>query len=108
MEELSDKSLAGPKNLFIIGTQTGDCPICKKTKTLLILRFGLTLCNECLLVCMNILENLQYGVTKESQRKNSRIFAQGKKTSKVTQAEEKTNRITQSRIPKTTKKRESK
>jgi hypothetical protein len=61
--------LASPKktdasNIFIVGTQVAECPICKKTKTLLLLRFGLNLCSDCLHVCMDILEQLECGVAK--------------------------------------------
>jgi hypothetical protein len=43
---------------FILGTQTGKCPLCKETKKLLILKFDTSLCEDCFCVCMGILEHL--------------------------------------------------
>jgi hypothetical protein len=53
-------------NLYIIGTQTAKCQICKETKKLLILRYGFSLCEDCLSVCIGILEHLQYGVIEKT------------------------------------------
>jgi hypothetical protein len=38
---------ASLKKVNFIGTQTGKCPLCKKTKILLLLRYGITLCEDC-------------------------------------------------------------
>jgi hypothetical protein len=48
-----------PKNMCFVGTQTGTCPICKETKQLLFLKYGFTLCEDCLHVCISILDYLQ-------------------------------------------------
>ncbi len=53
-------------NLYIIGTQTGKCQICKETKKLLLLRYGFSLCEDCLSVCIGILEHLQFGVIEKT------------------------------------------
>ena len=52
------KSATCPKSISLIGTQTGQCQICKVTKKLFILRYGFNLCEECLTVCTSILEQL--------------------------------------------------
>jgi hypothetical protein len=54
MKTIKDKSVSYLKNRYFIGTQTGKCPLCKQTKTLLLLKYGLTVCEDCL--------NLAYGV----------------------------------------------
>ena len=60
-----------PQNIYLIGTQTGQCPLCKETKKVLFLRFGLTLCPDCLDICMKILENLELVTTKDTSLQNS-------------------------------------
>jgi hypothetical protein len=54
------------KTPHIIGIQTGKCPICKETKKLLLLRYGMSLCEDCLSVCIGILEHLQFGVIEKT------------------------------------------
>jgi hypothetical protein len=60
------------KGIYLIGTQKGKCQICKKTKKLLLLKFGLTLCEDCLNICITILENIQSGteIRKLKQQSN--------------------------------------
>lgn len=76
-----NKPAAYPKNIHIVGTQTGKCQLCKETKKLLLLRYGFSLCEDCLSVCIGILEQLQNGVIekelpitlhKKTGKKNSR------------------------------------
>ena len=54
---------------MLIGTKTGTCDICKATKKILLLRFGFSLCEDCLNVCTAILEQLQFDDTKPAQEK---------------------------------------
>ena len=60
------------KGIYLIGTQTGTCQICKQTKKLLLLKFGLTLCEDCLNICIALLENIQNGteIKKLKQQSN--------------------------------------
>ncbi len=50
---------------LLLGTKIGQCDICKATKKTLLLRYGFCLCEDCLSVCTTILEQLQFGDTKE-------------------------------------------
>jgi hypothetical protein len=43
----------------LVGTKIGKCDICKATKKILLLKYGFSLCEECLTVCTNILDQLQ-------------------------------------------------
>ncbi|MGA2683265.1 MAG: hypothetical protein ABSF44_15875 [Candidatus Bathyarchaeia archaeon] len=47
------------KNTFVLGTKIGKCPLCKETRTLFLLRYGVSLCEECLTVCKGIVEQLE-------------------------------------------------
>jgi deoxyxylulose-5-phosphate synthase len=42
-----------------IGTKIGQCDICKATKKIYLLKFGFTLCEECLDICTMLLEQIQ-------------------------------------------------
>jgi hypothetical protein len=64
----NNKSAAFPKNIFIIGTQTGKCQLCKETKKLFMLRYGFTLCEDCLAICTSILEQLQSVATEQKSK----------------------------------------
>ncbi len=66
----NNKSAACPKNIFIIGTKTGKCQLCKETKKLFLLRYGFTLCEDCLVICTSILEQLQSGATDQKSKEN--------------------------------------
>lgn len=55
-----------PTKIKLIGTQTGQCQICKQTKQLLILKYGFSLCEDCLSVCIGILEHLQNGANQKT------------------------------------------
>jgi len=44
---------------YCIGTKIGKCDICRVTKKTLLLRYGFTLCEDCLSICTMILEQLQ-------------------------------------------------
>lgn len=54
-----DNDEANQPHTLLIGVKTGRCDICKATKKTLLLRFGFSLCEDCLSVCTTILENLQ-------------------------------------------------
>jgi hypothetical protein len=47
-----------PHQPLLIGTKIGKCDLCKKTTKILLLRYGFTLCEECLTVCTNILDQI--------------------------------------------------
>jgi hypothetical protein len=66
----NNKSAACPKNIYIVGTKTGKCQLCKETKKLFLLRYGFTLCEDCLSICTSILEQLQSGVTEQKSKEN--------------------------------------
>jgi CRISPR/Cas system-associated protein Csm6 len=66
----NNKSAAHPQNIFFIGTKTGKCQLCKETKKLFLLRYGFTLCEDCLIICTNVLEQLQSGVTEQKSKEN--------------------------------------
>ncbi len=68
---IPNQAVTYPKNLYIVGIQTGKCQICKETKELLLLRYGFSLCEDCLSVCIGILEHLQYGVIDKTPTKGS-------------------------------------
>lgn len=53
--------------IYIIGIQTDKCDICRKIKKVFLLRYGLTLCEDCLTICTQILEQLEANtnITKE-------------------------------------------
>jgi hypothetical protein len=55
----NNKSATYPKNIFVIGTKTGKCHLCKETKKLYLVRYGFTLCEDCLAICTIISEQLQ-------------------------------------------------
>ena len=64
----NNKSAACPKNIYIVGTKTGKCQLCKETKKLYLLRYGFTLCEDCLVICTSILEQLQSGATEQKSK----------------------------------------
>ncbi len=64
----NNKLAAFPKNIFIIGTKTGKCQLCKETKKLFLLRYGFILCEDCLSICTSILEQLQSGATEQKSK----------------------------------------
>jgi hypothetical protein len=66
METTKEKPAAS-QNQILAGIQTGKCPICKETKKLLLLKYGFSLCEDCLSVCISVLDYLQ---KQESQNEN--------------------------------------
>ncbi|MGD6809230.1 MAG: hypothetical protein ACQCN3_05970 [Candidatus Bathyarchaeia archaeon] len=60
------------QKIMLIGTKTGNCQICKQTKQILILKYGLSLCEDCLSVCIGILEHLQIGANKKPINKTNK------------------------------------
>ena len=55
-----------PTKINLIGTKTGQCQICKQPKQILILKYGFSLCEDCLSVCIGILEHLQNGANEKT------------------------------------------
>jgi hypothetical protein len=53
---------------LLIGVKTGKCDICKETKKTLLLRFGFSLCEECLSVCTTVLEQLEFEETEKAKK----------------------------------------
>ena len=64
-EHSETKQNAASMDILLVGIKTGKCDICKETKKILILRYGFTLCEDCLNVCTDILEKLQIQTTKQ-------------------------------------------
>lgn len=60
MQSPQTQNLRGSK-ISLIGTKNDQCQICKQTKHVLILKYGFILCEDCLSVCIGILEYLQNG-----------------------------------------------
>jgi hypothetical protein len=60
METTKQKPLTN-SNSYIVGTKTDKCELCKETKKLLLLKSGYSLCEDCLSICISILQNLQQG-----------------------------------------------
>jgi len=52
----NNHSVSHFKNIFIIGTKTGQCPVCAETKTLILLRYGVCICEDCLTIWGKIIE----------------------------------------------------
>jgi hypothetical protein len=71
---------------LIIGTKTGKCDICKATKKILLLRYGFTLCENCLSVCISILEQLQSEATEQISKEKSNAEKEKTNFSKKSQA----------------------
>jgi hypothetical protein len=53
-------------NSPVIGTEIDKCPICKQTRKLLVLKYGFKLCEDCLEICVGILDYLQQQENKSS------------------------------------------
>ncbi len=58
-----------PRNIYLIGTQTGKCQLCRQIKKLFLLKYGFSLCEDCLGMCTSILEELQR--EQENSKKTS-------------------------------------
>jgi hypothetical protein len=82
----NNKSAACPKNIYIVGTKTGKCQLCKETKKLYLLRYGFTLCEDCLSICTSILEQLQSGVTEQKSKENLKSEKEKTNSCKKSQA----------------------
>jgi hypothetical protein len=59
------KQNSASMGILLVVIKTGKCDICKATKKILILRYGFSLCEDCLNVCTDILEKLQIQTTKQ-------------------------------------------
>ena len=75
----NNKSAVYPNNIYIVGTKTGKCQLCQETKKLYLLRYGFTLCEDCLVICTSILEQLQSG--GRGQKSKKRLNSEKEKTS---------------------------
>ncbi len=56
------------RKILLIGTKTGKCDICKRTKKVLLLKYGFTLCEDCLSICTSILEEIQSSMPKKKSK----------------------------------------
>jgi hypothetical protein len=79
-KETPKKTDALFKHLSFVGKKTGTCPICKETKQLLFLKYGFTLCEDCLRVCISILEYLQQQENQEAILQQTPEILDQKKT----------------------------
>jgi len=102
----NNKSAACPKNIFIIGTETGRCQLCKETKKLYLLKYGFSLCEDCFSICTSILEQLQSGATAQkskdelkSKRENAKLLEKSHASESDTNSERKNKRSKKSEIP---------
>lgn len=77
------KQTAYSTDTLLIGTKTGKCDICKVTKKILLLKYGFTLCEDCLSLCTSILEKLQ-NPTSEQELENQFIAEKEQTSSNVT------------------------
>jgi hypothetical protein len=81
-------------DLLLVGIKTGKCDICKQTKQILLLRYGFTLCENCLNVCTDILEKLQTQTTEQDLKNQFKTAKQ--EHAKITLTETKPSRKTKS------------
>ena len=72
MEMAKEKPLTSQKNQILVGIQTGKCPICKETKKLLLLKYGFSLCEDCLTVCISVLDYLQKQENRDANPQHSK------------------------------------
>lgn len=72
------------RNILLIGTKTGKCDFCKATKKVLLLKYGFTLCEDCLDLCTNILEEI-YSSTRT--REKAKRPSEKEKTSTAKESE---------------------
>ena len=73
---------AASPHALLIGTKTGICDICKETKKILLLRYGFTLCEDCLNICTGILEQLS-SQPFQQQSKDNTVACRKPKVSKL-------------------------
>jgi len=69
---------APPIETAWLGTKVGPCDICKVTKKLFLLRYGFSLCEDCLHICTLILEQLQLNEEKLSPTKKQKSTRRAK------------------------------
>ncbi|MGD6932928.1 MAG: hypothetical protein ACQCN5_01830 [Candidatus Bathyarchaeia archaeon] len=72
MQATSKTPDSSTPKINLVGTKTGQCQICKQTKQILLLKYGFSLCEDCLSVCIGILEHLQNGANKKPTNKPTR------------------------------------
>jgi transcription initiation factor TFIIIB Brf1 subunit/transcription initiation factor TFIIB len=89
------KRTARSKDILLLGTKTGKCDICKETKKLLLLRYGFTLCGDCLIICTSILEQLT-PESSEQETKEKSTFPTSGKNSQTSISKTSTGRKTKS------------
>jgi hypothetical protein len=49
---------------FLIGTKDGTCDICKANKRIHLFGYGYSICEDCIVVCSTVLEQLRFEQTK--------------------------------------------
>lgn len=67
-QSTENKQTFYPKQNLSIETKIGKCDICKATKRILLLRYGFILCQDCLTICTNILEQLALEKTNQAPK----------------------------------------
>ncbi|MCL4430003.1 MAG: hypothetical protein M1167_04545 [Chloroflexi bacterium] len=70
-QNICENKEAASSHALLIGIKTGQCDICKSNKKTLLLRFGFSLCQDCLNICTTILEQLQFDETQQSKEKTT-------------------------------------
>ena len=69
MKEIYEpKETAYPAETIIIAVKTGKCDICRTRKKILLLRYGFSLCEDCLSICTSILEQLNSETTPQKNK----------------------------------------
>ena len=67
-QTIANEKTAFPRKAILIGTQIGKCDICKDTKKTLLLKYGFTLCEDCIIICTSILEQLELQKTNQPSK----------------------------------------
>ncbi|MCW3994542.1 MAG: hypothetical protein NWE98_00125 [Candidatus Bathyarchaeota archaeon] len=55
---------------LLLGTKTTQCDICKVTKQTYLFRYGFTLCEECINICIDIVEQLNNESASEKPKEH--------------------------------------
>jgi len=83
IDSQTKRSVDLSRRILLVGTKTGKCDLCKETKKVLLLKYGFTLCEDCLTICQSILEQIQSATPKQKTRAK-----QGTKKQEVSIAKE--------------------
>lgn len=62
------RSVDFSRRILLVGTKTGKCDLCKETKEVHLLKYGFTLCEDCINICQSILEQIQSATPKQKTR----------------------------------------